>query len=78
MVNYRNFSLVWMLIIMVTSLKRISRALYQNPIVDVMSVCHIDIITWMNHIIPERSMAHKPDFFSHLPFYVHSNMSVCL
>lgn len=35
-----------------------------------------NIVTWMNHVIPERSFSHKPDFFSHLPFYVHNNMTV--
>lgn len=35
-----------------------------------------NIITWMHHVIPERSFSNKPDFFSHLPFYVHNNMAV--
>ena len=36
-----------------------------------------NIVTWMTHIIPDRSFSHKPDFFAHLPFYVHNNMTVC-
>ena len=36
-----------------------------------------NIVTWMTHIVPDRSFSHKPDFFAHLPFYVHNNMTVC-